>query len=93
MKGFLMVIGGLTLMVIAGTAIIFGISAVQYAIGNIKYTFKIKHRFDKPPTARCYCIDCKYHCTDGKCVEGFTSRYMGDSWFCCFATPKESEQR
>lgn len=25
-----------------------------------RYEYMIKHRFDDPPLAKCYCIDCKY---------------------------------
>ena len=25
-----------------------------------RYEYKINHRFDDPPLAKCYCIDCKY---------------------------------
>lgn len=25
-----------------------------------RYEYKITHRFDNPPLAKCYCIDCRY---------------------------------
>lgn len=57
------------------------------------WLYKYKHRFDKPPTAACYCIDCKFHgdaidltrCTNRKDVVFQTA----DEWFCWAAEPKE----
>jgi hypothetical protein len=57
------------------------------------WVYKYKHRFDKPPTASCYCIDCKFHgddvdltrCTNRKDVILDTA----DEWFCQAAEPKE----
>lgn len=57
------------------------------------WVYKYKHRFDKPPTAACYCIDCKFHgdaidltrCTNRKDVILQTA----DEWFCQSAEPKE----
>ena len=30
-------------------------------IKNLKWKYKYKHRFDKPPLAKCYCKDCRYY--------------------------------
>ena len=57
------------------------------------WVHKYKHRFYKPPTAACYCIDCKFHgddvdltrCTNRKDVVLQTA----DEWFCQAAEPKE----
>ena len=57
------------------------------------WVHKYKHRFDKPPTAACYCVDCKFHgddvdltrCTNRKDVVLQTA----DEWFCQAAEPKE----
>lgn len=45
-----------------------------------------KHRFDKPPTAKCYCIDCISHSEDGYCRK-FGSWCTADNWFCWAAEP------
>lgn len=37
---------------------IFAIKDVMY---HLKRRYQYKHRFDKPPKAECYCIDCLYH--------------------------------
>lgn len=57
------------------------------------WVYKYRHRFDKPPTAACYCFDCKFHgndvdltrCTNRKDVILQTA----DEWFCQAAEPKE----
>ena len=62
-------------------------------IEEAKWVYKYKHRFDKPPTAACYCVDCKFHgdaidstrCTNRKDVVLQTA----DEWFCQAAEPKE----
>ena len=47
----------------------------------------IEHRFDKLPTARCYCRDCiNYKNNKGYC-EMF-GWYTSDQHFCSFADPK-----
>lgn len=59
-------------------------------IKELKYAYKVKHRFDKPPLAKCYCKDCKYHEDNGKCYS-FTKRYTADNWFCSWAERKRVE--
>ena len=64
---------------------------------NLVYRNRIKHRFGKPPTAKCYCIDCKYHDNkNGRCsglgefVSGY--KYTEDNWFCYNADPRKKEE-
>lgn len=53
------------------------------------HDYKVEHRFDKPPTAKCYCRDCMlWDSETGKCYDSCNSRYMGPAWFCCFAEPR-----
>ena len=59
-------------------------------IEELKYDYKVKHRFDKPPLAKCYCKDCKYHEDNGKCYS-FTKRHTEDNWFCSWAERKRVE--
>lgn len=51
------------------------------------------HRFDKPPKAKCYCIDCKYYMSKpaGQCAKNNVNHCM-DSWFCADAEPKIKEE-
>ena len=57
------------------------------------YAYKVKHRFDKSPLAKCYCRDCEYwakpdndtaHCS-------IINRYTGDNCFCYYATPRKKD--
>ena len=84
------------------TVVVFGFmlsaAIVDFILNEIReaiWVYKYKHRFDKPPTAACYCIDCKFHgdaidttrCTNRKDVVLQTA----DEWFCQAAEPKERE--
>ena len=79
-----------------GIAIIFGVGICQAIGEKIRkaiYRYKVKHRFDKPPTAECYCIDCQRYVPRGKHPNGrcckFEGWYVADDWFCWDATPKK----
>ena len=51
--------------------------------------YKIRHRFDKSPTAKCYCIDCKNCQVEqhrGRWCYRF-ERCVADNWFCWEAEP------
>ncbi len=65
-----------------------GISLIKERIERRIRHYKIKHRFDKPPTAKCYCKDCERHSADGRCRK-FNGWYTGDSWFCWDAEPRK----
>lgn len=84
------------------TVTVFGLSIfllivdfISYSIQEAMWIHKYRHRFDKPPTAACYCIDCKFHgdtidstrCTNRKDIVLQTA----DEWFCQAAEPKERE--
>ena len=87
---FGMVASGATLVAI----IMFIVMRLYYfiveKIEELKYDYKVKHRFDKPPLAKCYCKDCKYHEDNGKCYS-FTTRHTADNWFCSWAERKRVE--
>ena len=66
---------------------------LSYSINELIYKYKYKHRFDKPPLAKCYCKDCKKWNPDTvACNDGYNSRLMGPAWFCCFADPIDLEE-
>ena len=87
---------------IASLAVIVGMLAFAWMyleefIDNAKYKYRYKHRFDKPPTAKCYCVDCRYHDNEtGRCYRfGETTkeyRCTADNWFCWEAYPCEKEE-
>lgn len=48
--------------------------------------YKYKHRFNKSPTAECYCVDCWYRDKEtNKCRR--YELYVADDWFCKDAMP------
>lgn len=60
-------------------------------VAEAKYKHHIKHRFDKPPVASCYCVDCIHYEHDRS-----SCQYMnggGQSCFCWRATPKENNEQ
>lgn len=83
--------GFLCLFALGACIFIVGFQLIKHAINKICLVHKQKHRFDKPPTAKCYCIDCanKIYITSSKCNEcPITGRYVADEWFCSDARPK-----
>ena len=66
-------------------------------IDRWKRNYQIKHRFDKPPTAACYCVDCRYHNNKSKVCYRFgetTKEYRctADEWFCWEADPDPNKK-
>ena len=49
----------------------------------------IKHRFDKPPIAKCYCIDCKHHDMQTDLCHRDGRRHTANTEFCSDAEPKK----
>lgn len=85
-KDFLMIVGTLSTFAII---VLFGMGifcALRELIDKLKCNYRVKHRFDKPPTAKCYCIDCKYHSeVVGRCCR--FNMNTADNWFCWDAEP------
>ena len=85
--------------IIALTAIIFVIGklffdAICELIDRKKWEYEYKHRFNKPPTAKCYCKDCKWWIKENnRCVSDVISskRYTPDNGFCYEAEAREKE--
>ena len=92
----LKLIGFLTICVGSGFVFVVIYGGVCRLIDKLKYNYHIKHRFDKPPTAKCYCIDCKRHDNDTKRCYRFEykSGYQctADNWFCWEAEPRDKEE-
>ena len=89
----LAVIGIIVLVIIAGACIAITISEIQELISRAKYRYKAKHRFDKPPLAKCYCKDCDHHSlsTSNECF-AHKGWYTADNWFCWQATPRKHDE-
>ena len=86
MKEVLTFIGGIATTISAGFVIIVLIDFIEESARNLMLKYKQKHRFDKPPTAKCYCVDCTcYDNKTGKCYR--LNRNTADCWFCRDAEP------
>lgn len=81
----LALIGATVLLVIGLYLFIYGTMGVMLLIEKIKYKYKIKHRFGKPPAAKCYCIDCKKYIEERCSITGWM---LPDNYFCGSAEPK-----
>lgn len=96
MEWFLMNIGGCTLLVVSVVVVILLFNIITEWIAELKHAYRIKHRFDKPPTAKCYCIDCRRHDDVTKRCYRFEyeSGYQctADNWFCWEAEPRDKEK-
>lgn len=93
MKDLLTIVGGLTLFVIGWFAIICALSGIMELIRKLRRKRQIKNRFKKPPTAKCYCVDCVYHDSETKQCYRFgetTKEYRctADNCFCWEAEPR-----
>lgn len=93
----LLLLGTVTFAVATAGWCILVTTAIKELVIKTKYRYERKHRFDKPPLARCYCLDCEYwhkHMdeTEGSCWAhgGWTT---ADNWFCWEANPKELVQK
>lgn len=85
--------------VVVASVIYFSITglleAIAEAIRKAKRKYQIKHRFDKPPTAKCYCKDCRFYDEYGDIrpeMKGYCRWFdftVDDDWFCCEADPKK----
>ncbi len=89
-------LGFAVVSIAAGCAIKEFCEYVAYKIQSIKYKHRMKHRFDGPPLAYCYCFDCKDWCERdddsmiGKCI-GFADKYTSDDFFCKYAKPRKTD--
>lgn len=54
-------IGIVTVVVILSGLLFISCYELKEFIERKIYDYKMKHRFDKPPIAKCWCNDCKYH--------------------------------
>ena len=88
----LAIVGGVTLFFIAVFLVIALCDAIKEGISQLKRKYQYKHRFDKPPTAKCYCVDCIHRNDEtNQCYRfGVTTkeyRCTADNWFCWEAEP------
>ena len=80
-------IGAFTVFLVVWIIIIYVAQFIHEFIDGKKYEHQYKHRFDKPPTAKCYCADCKYWWKENGSCSQFTGYHTADCWFCWKAEP------
>ena len=64
--------------------------AIRDFIDEKKWNYKYKHRFDKPPTAQCYCKDCIY-LSPYKKECPYMKGSVADNCFCWRADPMKRD--
>lgn len=62
------------------------IAKVSYNIKAWRRRYKLQHRFDKPPLAKCYCVDCSHRSGEGRC--DLADCYVDHEFFCKHASPR-----
>lgn len=91
MKEFLMIMGVIASCALVLLVIMSVIYDLNTLIKKLTLKYKQKHRFDKSPTAKCYCVDCVYHNNEtGRCCK-FETWYTSDNCFCWNAEPRKKE--
>ena len=91
MTEILAIIGAICSAAIIGCMLAFAWTCLLEFIDEAKFKYRYKHRFDKPPTAKCYCIDCGYHDNEnGRC--SIFDEFIADNCFCWKADPRKKEE-
>ena len=91
LKYFFTSMGVCVTIILIITCLMFISEFISDLIDDLKWEYKYKHRFDKPPVAKCYCKDCKYYNEiTGNCAS-HVGWHMADSWFCWEATPMKRD--
>ena len=60
-------------------------------IWNLRRIWQYKHRFNKKPIAKCYCIDCLDYDEKNKFCR-YLGRNVLDNTFCCWGEPDMSKK-
>ena len=89
MKDFFACFGATILFVFGIGLIVYVASVLGEWVCDLEYKHRVKHRFDKPPTAKCYCRDCVHHDPKNERCYRFTEyRCTADYHFCWEASPR-----
>lgn len=66
---------------------------VKEKIGEMRWKRQYKHRFNKPPIAKCHCVDCKWWSKESNVCRQFSNGWCTpDNGFCYRAEPKDLSQ-
>lgn len=82
--------GFIGILACCGAVFILGYSVFDWlsaVIADLRWNYRYKHRFDKPPTAKCYCKDCRLHGKDNRCNLPGVDRFTPDNGFCYEVEP------
>jgi len=92
MRDFLTAVGAVVIIVMV-VAMIWGlVYAVREFIRERIWIYRYNHRFDKPPTAKCYCKDCSFYGDFAHTrLCRMHNRSFADDYFCKDADPCEAE--
>lgn len=84
------IVGGITTLIVVIFLSLMAFLWIGDFIERQKYAYKVKHRFDKPPKAKCYCIDCAFR--DEKTYCKVHKSYTADNYFCRTGIPRRKEE-
>ena len=94
LKSVFAAVGAIALLTVLLCMVLMIICYLTNIIEEARRQHRIKHRFNKPPTAKCYCRDCKFwNPENGECHVSHTAKgyCMADNWFCYSAEPVTGE--
>lgn len=89
--GILATIGVLVVLGLFVFGVIFMIQSFREWLDQLRYKYRYKHRFDKPPVAKCFCRDCNLHSNETNRCYKFDGWYTADNWFCWDAKPRDKK--
>ena len=89
-------VGLFTLIAILAGVIIIATESIDKLIKRKKREYQVNHRFDKPPKAKCYCVDCTHYdpidSRTGLCYLS-NGKAFTDDHFCAMAEPTRNSRR
>lgn len=90
LAAILIIFGTASVVFLVFLVIVLAKDSIDDYLTKKKYKHKRKHRFDKPPLAKCYCKDCKNYGTGiyhDQCyrLDGY---HVAENYFCWAAEPR-----
>lgn len=86
----LAIVGGMTLVCFIVDIVLLVKDALKEVAHRKHIEYVQKHRFDKPPLAKCYCIDCESWDKETQKCRVHLGWYTADNWFCWAAYPRDT---
>lgn len=92
MTDFFTAVGVFVIMATIVAMLLAVIYAIRQFIRERIWIYKYNHRFDKPPTAKCYCKDCSFYGDFADCrLCRKHKEFVADDFFCKDADPCKAE--